>query len=96
VLDLSVAAIHVADGVSFEMPGETEGIQVLELVGKPVTALLRDDVYAPIIVLEPMIFLKDANDGCYGNPLRAGFIYKEYTETEVSQFVDYWTEKAIA
>ena len=89
VLDLSVAGIAVSDVACVEMQGETEGIPVWELLGRRVTALLRDDLFAPIIVLDESIFLKDANDGCYGNPLHAGYVHDSYRREQVSEFVSY-------
>ncbi len=47
---------------------------------------------AGITVSNPVcveVFLKDANDGCYGNPLHAGYLEEEYSAAQVSQFVNY-------
>jgi hypothetical protein len=89
VLELSVAGVTVSNPACVEMQGESEGIAPQELIGRRVTALFRDDLFAPIIVLDDTVFLKDDNDGCYGNPLHAGYLKEEYSAEQVSQFVNY-------
>jgi len=94
VLDLFTAEITIPTSPKIEMPGETEGIPVEELIGLPVTALQRDDVFSSLIILDHNIFLRDANDGATGNPLLAGRL-ADYSSKEISEFVDYWTETPI-
>lgn len=91
VLDLFTAHITIVSEPRIDMPGETEGIPVDHLLGLPVTALVRDDVFSSLIILDRDIFLRDANDGATGNPLFAGHI-SDYTSEELAEFVDYWTE----
>ena len=92
VLDLFTAEIMLAEIDSFPMPGETEGIAVAELIGRTITDVWRDNVCSPLIVLDKNIYLRDANDGVYGNPLRAGVILDDYSPDERNEFTNYWTE----
>jgi hypothetical protein len=93
VLDLFTAEITVSDGTQLEMEGMTDGIPIREIIGRKVTALVRDDTSSALIILDQSLFLKDANDAFYGNPLHAGYLGDEYTTEELSHFVDYWTEE---
>jgi hypothetical protein len=95
VLDLFTAELTLSDLTAIQMIGETNGLPVALLVGKSITNVWRDDVFSCILILDEAIFLKDANDGAYGNPLHAGLITDNYSENEISEFVDYWTEKPI-
>jgi hypothetical protein len=74
VLDLFTAELSLSDQTAFQMPGETDGLPVDEVVGKAITKVWRDDVFSCILILDNSIFLKNANDGAYGHPLHAGLI----------------------
>ena len=95
VLDLFTAQLTLSDEAAIQMMGETEGLPVQQLIGKLITDVWRDDVFSCILILENSLYLKDANDGAYGNPLHAGVITMEYSEGNIAEFVDYWTEKPI-
>lgn len=95
VLDLFTAEITLAVLPAETMPGETMGIPLKELLGRRITAVVFDDVLSSLVVLEGMYFLKDANDGFYGNPLLAGKLKEDYSAEELSGFVDYWTEECV-
>lgn len=92
VLDLFTAEITLSDVSSFPMKGETDGIHVADLVGRTITHLWRDDVMSSLVILDNELYLCDANDGCYGNPLRAGVVADDYSADELKEFTDYWTE----
>ncbi|XZE21628.1 hypothetical protein SH449x_001532 [Pirellulaceae bacterium SH449] len=95
VLDLFTAYLSIASAEEMLSPAETEGIPASDLMSKTVTAVYRDDVFSTLLVLDDLFYLRDANDGCYGNPLRAGVIHEDYTPRELSEFLDYWTEQPI-
>lgn len=95
VLDLFTAALTLADINAIQMAGETDGVLVEQLIGKLVTNVWRDDVFSCILILDDALYLKDANDGAYGNPLHAGVIIDEYSKSNIAEFVDYWTETPI-
>jgi hypothetical protein len=95
VLDLFTAEITKAQATDVKMPGETAGLPVEQVIRRTVTALARDDVHSALIILEDQLYLRDANDGFTGNPLRAGRLTEEYTEAERRQFLDYWTEEPL-
>lgn len=95
VLDLFTAELTRSDETAIRMNGETDGLPVQQLVGKAITDVWRDDVYSCILFVDNAKHLKDANDGAYGNPLRAGVLAIDYTASEMAEFVDYWTEKPI-
>jgi hypothetical protein len=90
VLDLFTAEILTSNINVFEMPAETDGIPPDQLIGRRVTGLQRDDSHSSLVILDGLISLCDANDGCYGNSLRAGFLEDDYTPEERAQFADYW------
>ena len=90
VLDLFTAEILPSNINVFEMSAETDGIPPDQLIGRRVTGLQRDDCHSSLVILDGLIYLRDANDGCYGNPLRAGFLEEDYTPEERAQFADYW------
>jgi hypothetical protein len=92
VLDLFTAEITIASPPENTMPGETIGRPITELLGRRIVALARDDVRSSLVILEGELFLRDANDGCYGNPLLAGKLHEEYRADQIGQFLDYWTE----
>jgi hypothetical protein len=92
ILDLFTAEIFVASLPEITMPGETEGMPVDQIVGRRIVEVVQDDEASSLIILEGGIFLKDDNDGFYGNPLRAGLIGAHYSVTELAKFVDYWDE----
>lgn len=94
VLDLFTAEITTSESSKIEMPDETMGIEVGKLIGRTITSLQRDDVLSSLIILDNDIFLRDANDGFYGNPLYAGYL-SEYNAEELAQFADYWTEHPV-
>lgn len=96
VLDLFTAEITKAQATDVKMPGETAGLPGEQVLGRTVTALARDDVHSALIILDDDLFLRDANDGFTGNPLRAGRLTEEYSEVERRQFLDYWTEQPLA
>ena len=91
ILDLFTAQISIPTNAKIEMPGETDGIPVEQLLGRSVTALMRDDEYSSLILLDHDIFLRDDNDGATGNPLLAGKL-TDYPDGALSEFIDYWTE----
>ncbi|HWE40262.1 MAG TPA: hypothetical protein VG406_27165 [Isosphaeraceae bacterium] len=100
VLNLFTAELFVTSLPADVMPGETSGLAPLEVLGRRVVTVARDDVYATIddvyatiIVLEGGLFLKDNNDGCYGNPLLAGRLSECYTQEGLGEFLDYWSEQ---
>jgi hypothetical protein len=57
-------------------PLKQGGIPASDLVRKTVTAVFRDDVLSTLLVLDDLFYVRDANDGCFGNPLRAGLIMR--------------------
>jgi hypothetical protein len=95
VLDLFTAQLTLSDETAIQMIGETEGLPVQQLIEASITGVWRDDVFSCILILDNSLYLKDANDGAYGNPLHAGVIALEYSESNIAEFVDYWTEKPI-
>jgi len=92
VLDLFTAKLTLSDETAIQMTGETDGVPIEQLIGKTITDVWRDDVFSCILILDDSLYLKDANDGAYGNPLHAGVISVEYSESDMAEFVDYWTE----
>lgn len=92
VLDLFIAEITMASPPAELMPGETVGRPLTDLLGRRIVALARDGASSSLVVLEGNLFLRDANDGCYGNPLLAGNLHEEYSAQDLAQLVDYWTE----
>lgn len=95
VLDLFTAELTLSDETAIQMTGETDGVPIEQLIGKTITDVCRDDVFSCILILGDSLYLKDANDGVYGNPLHAGVVSVEYSESDMVEFVDYWTEKPI-
>ncbi len=95
VLDLFTAELTLSDETAIQMTGETDGVPIGQLIGKTITDVWLDDVFSCILIIDDSLYLKDANDGAYGNPLDAGVISVEYSESDMAQFVDYWTEKPI-
>lgn len=95
VLDLFTAELTLSDETALQMIGETEGVPIEQLIGRAITDVWRDDVFSCILILDNLLYLKDANDGAYSNPLHAGVVSLEYTESAMAEFVDYWTEKPI-
>jgi hypothetical protein len=93
VLELSTGGILVLPLPADSTRGETIGLPVSDVLGKRITSMALDDIEAPVVILDGGLFLKDANDGCYGNPLFAGRIESEYDQAERRTFVDYWTAK---
>jgi hypothetical protein len=102
VAQLSVTAITAGEIPADPMPAETNGIPPNELVGRKVAAVLSDDTDGPVIILEGGIYLIDANDAFYGNPLEAKPIddYEKlrayYGDAERANFRDYWTGRPFA
>jgi hypothetical protein len=92
VLDLFTAELTLSDETAIQMAGETNGVPIAQLIGKTITDVWRDDVFSCILILDDSLYLKDANDGVYGNPLHAGVISVDYSESDMAEFVDYWTE----
>jgi len=95
VLDLFTAELTLSDETAIQRTGETDGVPIGQLIGKTITDVWLDDVFSCILIIDDSLYLKDANDGAYGNPLDAGVISVEYSESDMAQFVDYWTEKPI-
>jgi hypothetical protein len=95
VLDLFTAELTLSDETAIQMEGETSGVPIEQLIGKTITDVWRDDVFSCIVILDNSLYLKDANDGAYGNPLHAGVISAEYSEGDMAEFVDYWSENPI-
>lgn len=95
VLDLFTAELTLSDETAIQMTGETNGVPIAQLIGKTITDVWRDDVFSCILILDDLLYLKDANDGVYGNPLHAGVISVDYSESDMAEFVDYWTEQPI-
>lgn len=90
VLDLFTAEILISNANAFEVPAETDGIPPERLIGRKVTDLKKDDSHRSLVILDDSIYLLDANDGFYSNPLRAGNLADDYTADQQAQFVDYW------
>jgi hypothetical protein len=76
-------------------PTETTGISLPDLLNRRLTALVRDNLYGPLVVFEGGVFLKHYNDGFYGNSLIAGFLKVDYTSEELEEFIDFWTEQPV-
>ena len=93
VLDLFTAELTLSDETAIQMTGETDGVPIAQLIGKTITDVWLDDVFSCMLIIGDSLYLKDAHDGAYGNPLHAGVISVEYSESDMAQFVDYWTEK---
>jgi hypothetical protein len=93
VLDAFTPDIAIASLPLNAMPGETAGIPPDALIGRAVAAVVRDDTESTLVILDGGIFLKDANDGFYGNPLQAGRLTDHYSELELSNFTDYWSHE---
>lgn len=91
VLDLFTAELTVVSLPGKVFPGETSGIMPSALIGLRVVAVVRDDTQSVLVILEGGIFLKDANDGVYGNPLLAGRLVDHYTHRELAGFIDDWS-----
>jgi len=92
VLDLFTAEITIASPPAEMMPGETVGRPLTDLLCRRIIALARDGTRSSLVILEGNLFLRDANDGCYGNPLLAGSLREDYPGEELAELVDYWTE----
>jgi hypothetical protein len=95
VLDLFTAKVTLSAETAIRMIGETEGVPIEQLIGRSITDVWRDDVFSCILILDGSLYLKDANDGAYGNPLHAGVISDDYSESDMTEFVDYWTENPL-
>ena len=92
-LNLFTAEITVVMLPESIMPGETDGMLSHEIIGRRVIELVRDDMHGSLIILEGNVFLKDDNDGFYGNPLVAGLLSEHYTCAKLSLFTDYWSRQ---
>ena len=90
VLDLCVYDVTLSDVDTFPMPGETSGLDVVSLTGRRITSILNDDTLSPIVVFDNGAYLRDANDGCYGNPLHAGYVETDYDLHQRTEFTDFW------
>ena len=95
VLDLFTAELSVESRDEMVCPGETDGIPVEDLIGRKVTGIWNDDTCSCIVILDNDVYLKDANDGVKGNPLRAGWIVEDYTDDQRQEFTDYWTDEPV-
>ncbi len=90
VLNLFTMDVFLANVDDIEMPAQTDGIPPNELIGRQVTRLVKDGSDFALVILDDSIYLPDANDGFYGNPLRAGYLADDYTTDQQDQFADYW------
>ena len=95
VLDLFTAELTLSTIDKMVSVGQTDGIPVADLIGRTITDVWNDDTSSCILILDQEIYLKDANDGCYGNPLHAGYVVEDYDESERAQFTDYWTDEPV-
>lgn len=95
ILDLFIAKLSVAVLPADTMPGETTGLQLADVLGRQIDAVVCDDCGTVLLVFAGGIFLKDANDGCYGNPLFAGRLSDHYNDIELAAFTDYWSGQLI-
>ena len=83
------------------MPAETNGIEPSELIGRRIASVLLDDTESAVVMLEGGLYLIDANDAFYGNPLEAKHIseYEKlrayYSESDRASFTDYWTAQPV-
>ena len=93
VLDMFVAEVTISDVGTFPMPGETSGLDPSAVLGRRISAIWSDDTSSAIVVLDDDTYLRDANDGCYGNPLHAGRVGDDYTPQQVAEFTDYWASE---
>ncbi|WP_417738924.1 hypothetical protein [Rosistilla oblonga] len=90
VLDLFVAELTISDVDTFPMPGETSGLRPSAVLGRRISVIWSDDTSSPLVAFDDGTYLRDANDGFYGNPLHAGHIADDYTPQERAEFIDYW------
>lgn len=67
VLDLFTAQLTLSDETAIQMIGETDGLPVQQVIETLITDVWRDDVFSCILILDNSLYLKDANDGAYGN-----------------------------
>jgi len=95
VLDLFTAELLITVLPAETMPGETTGLPLQEVLGRRIVAVARDDVYGVILILEGGLYLKDDNDGFYGNPMLAVRLDEHYTSEELKTFLDYWSEQPL-
>ena len=95
VIDLFIAEMTLSSSDKMVVDGETDGIPVRDLLTRTITHVWNDDTLSCIVILDNDIYLKDANDGVYGNPLRAGYIYEDYKKSEIDEFTDYWNQSPI-
>ncbi len=90
VLNLFTMDVFLAKVDDIEIPAQTDGIPPNELIGRQGTRLVKDESDFALVIMDDSIYLLDANDDFYGNPLRAGFLADDYTTDQQDQFVDYW------
>lgn len=95
VVDLFVAEITRASISRLPCPGETDGIPIEDVIGRTITRVWRDDTHSCLVVLNGGIYLRDANDGVYGNSLYAGWVEQDYDHGARQEFTDYWTEELV-
>ncbi|MFK7818937.1 MAG: hypothetical protein AB8G99_09465 [Planctomycetaceae bacterium] len=93
VLDLFVADVTLADIDTFPRPGETTGINATSLIGRRINSLFNDDSMSPIVVFDGGLYLRDAHDGCYGNPLYAGHVETDYDAEQRAEFTHFWSHE---
>jgi hypothetical protein len=90
VLNLFTMDIYLGEVQDIKMPAQTDGIPPNELIGRQVSRIVKDESDFALVILDDVVYLLDANDGFYGNPLRAGELNDDYTQQEQAQFVDCW------
>ena len=96
VLDLFTAELLASSLPAEVLPAKTSGLAPGELLGRRVVAVARDHQYSTVVILEGGLFLKDNNDGCYGNPLLAGRLNDCDTAGQLGEFLDYWAERPLS
>lgn len=98
VIELSVAGIEIGEVPLDAMECETFGLSPDSLFRRTLTAVVKDDVGTPIVVLEGAILVWDGHDAFCSNPLAAGTIadFAKYNHRDVDEFFDYWNGEPIS
>jgi hypothetical protein len=91
IVNLGLVSVEFADISPDSTPGESDGIPLATALGRKIVAVAFDNVSAAIVILHGRLYLRDANDGCYGNPLLIGRLREDYAGSELAEFVDYWS-----
>ncbi|MFG0249970.1 MAG: hypothetical protein ACF8OB_13860 [Phycisphaeraceae bacterium JB051] len=95
VLDLNAYELTITQRPTQVMAAQTVGLSPAELYGRRIIAVGLDDTSSVVLILEDGMFLRDDNDGSYGNPLLAGRLLDHYTNEQLNSLTDYWTQKPI-